>query len=156
MRHSKGIPTRHCVSLAKGCGVDAELQHPMSASILTTPLFVAIQEGNSDTAKALVARGANINRTNDSGYTPPMRAASDDPAMVNILLELGADPNFYRSGDGANVLSFATHCENKENAAQTVRLLIEAAQMSKCQAMRSRANLCWRRGQICPRLRSSF
>lgn len=110
----------------KGVAVDAELQHPMSASILTTPLFVAIQEGNSDTAKALVARGANINRTNDSGYTPLMRASTDDPAMVKILLELGADPNFYRPGDGANALSFAAHCEDKENAAQTVRLLIEA------------------------------
>jgi ankyrin repeat protein len=98
----------------------------MSASIKTTPLFVAIQEGNFDTAKALVARGANTNRVNGMGISPLMSAASDDPDMVKILLELGADPNFFRPSDGANALSSATHDENKQRAARTVELLIKA------------------------------
>src|SRR4051812_12676142 len=60
-----------------------------------TPIFFAMMHKNRAMADAMIAKGADINATDESGSTPLMWAANDetgDPALVNRLLALGADP----------------------------------------------------------------
>ena len=79
-----------------------------------TPLIHAIHKHQRDAARALVMRGADVNaRAGDcgqhlveSGMTALMYAAMyDDPELVKLLLERGADPR--AEYDGANALTHA-------------------------------------------------
>ena len=79
-----------------------------------TPLIHAIHKHQRDAARALVLRGADVNaRAGDcgqelveSGMTALMYAAMyDDPELVKLLLERGADP--HAEYDGANALTHA-------------------------------------------------
>jgi ankyrin repeat protein len=55
-------------------------------------LMLAVQAGSDVLVRALVERGAEVDRTADE-VTPPMVAARDGNArIVRTLLELGADP----------------------------------------------------------------
>jgi hypothetical protein len=61
-----------------------------------TPLFFAAMHYNREMSDALVAKGADINATDESGSTPLMWAAANeaaDPALVERYLALGAHPN---------------------------------------------------------------
>jgi ankyrin repeat protein len=64
------------------------------------PLFKAVKEGSLDKAKALIAKGADVNLRTSSGSTPLMYAADGNaPAIVRYLLKHGADVN---AKNGAN------------------------------------------------------
>ncbi len=57
-------------------------------------LFVAIKEGNSETAKQLIKKGAEINRQGNNDFTPLMSASEHGrKEIVEILLANGADIN---------------------------------------------------------------
>lgn len=111
-----------------------------------TPLIHAIHKHQSAAARALVERGADVNaragdcgqRPVEAGRTPLMFAAMyDDPEMVKLLLERGADP--YAEYDGANALTHAVggaalgKLDDIDRAAknpcpvETVRLLLARA-----------------------------
>lgn len=58
------------------------------------PLIVAVQAGNIDNIKWLVANGANVNATNSSGVSVIRHSIGcGDQAVVNLLLEAGAVPS---------------------------------------------------------------
>jgi ankyrin repeat protein len=72
-----------------GCDCPTEEDHPG-----WTPLMVAIWNAHTDVADFLLAKNAQVNRTNSIGGTALMIAASkSDANMVRKLLEKGADVN---------------------------------------------------------------
>jgi ankyrin repeat protein len=92
--------------LSKGARVDAvadkpvlfPLDDPKSGPIAlrkATPLMIASAVGSADVVKALVDAGANVNAKDGRGMTPLMFAIAknqQDPAVVRLLLDRGADP----------------------------------------------------------------
>ena len=111
----------------KKADVDVMLSTVMGGSTLQTPLFLAIQEGNVAAAKLLVELGAKVDLVNDIGISPLMSAASHgDLKLVNFLLSLSASPNFFRIGDGATALSFATHVKDDKIASEIAAVLVAA------------------------------
>src|SRR5262245_42269328 len=70
-----------------------------------SPIYFAVMSQNLAMAEAMIAKGADINVTDDAGSTPLMWAAyneTGDPALVNRLIALGADPNVAaKNGDPA-------------------------------------------------------
>ena len=68
-------------------------------------LAAAAERGEAAAVKGLVARSGDAN-ARDNGYTPLMFAAmDDDPELVKLLLEPGADP--HAEHDGSNALTHA-------------------------------------------------
>ncbi len=58
----------------------------------TALIIAANSDGTSDVAKLLVSRGAKVNATALSGFTPLHSATfSGDPGLIELLLEKGAD-----------------------------------------------------------------
>lgn len=102
------------------------LRRTVMAAGEATPLKLAIQEGNHDAARLLIELGADIDRPSTSNMTPLMVAATGDPAMVGLLLSLGADPNAVRGKDGMTALHFATHAGDDAVAAEIVATLLAA------------------------------
>ena len=58
-----------------------------------TALSRAIYDGQSDTAKLLLARGADIESRDGLGDTPLIFATSRIPVLLRNLLDRGANPN---------------------------------------------------------------
>jgi len=61
-----------------------------------TPLILAIQNGNKEIIKALLAAGANVNDTTSKGYTPLYAVAAtyyNNKEIILMLLEAGANQN---------------------------------------------------------------
>jgi hypothetical protein len=88
-------------SLFLEAGFDPALVDSRGIPILST----AVRSGNTEIAALLIDAGAEINRpSGDRGYSPLMDAAQrGDAAMVNLLLDKGADPGV-RSKDGQTAL----------------------------------------------------
>ena len=64
-----------------------------------TPLVFAAREGNLDTAKVLVERGADVNQQTEYGWTPLLVATNNRNYRLGAyLLEHGADPNIANKG----------------------------------------------------------
>jgi ankyrin repeat protein len=78
----------------------------------TTPLMIAVQNGNLDSAAALLEHGAHVNAHTDMGDTALSDAAyGGDPKLVRLLLEHGAKVNGYKDRDvnGETPLMRAIH-----------------------------------------------
>ena len=106
-----------CVDVLLKNNVDIDLPDPDGVS----PLLVAIMNANWDLAKQLIAAGADVNQWDIYGEAPLLTAvdlrnridggrASIDPtnttrgiAIVNLLIERGADPNMQLLFKPANV-----------------------------------------------------
>ncbi len=70
------------------------------------PLFYAIDGHHPEVVRWLLARGQDVERTDDGGNTPLMEAAScDDAACLLLLLDAGAD--VHRGADSGDALSRA-------------------------------------------------
>jgi uncharacterized protein len=79
-----------------------------------TPLVFAAREGNLDTAKILVERGADVNQQTEYGWTPLLVATNNRNYRLGAyLLEHGADPNIANKG-GWTPLYLATDNRNIE------------------------------------------
>jgi hypothetical protein len=70
-----------------------------------SPIYFAVMNQNLAMADAMIAKGADINATDDAGSTPLMWAAyneTGDATLVNRLIALGADPKVVdKNGDTA-------------------------------------------------------
>jgi ankyrin repeat protein len=111
-----------CVDVLLKSRADIDLPDPDGV----TPLLVAILNANWDLAKQLIAAGADVNQWDIYGEAPLLTAvdlrqrvdggrASIDPtnttrglAIVNLLLERGADPNMQLLFKPANVRGGST------------------------------------------------
>jgi quinoprotein dehydrogenase-associated probable ABC transporter substrate-binding protein len=84
-----------------------------------TPLMLATANGAETLARALIAKGADVNARNSGGVTALMiAAANDNRNMVEILMHAGADPAAQTNG-GDTALSIARAKGNDE----VIRLL---------------------------------
>ena len=88
----------------------------------TTALHGAVQAGNGDTVRKLLAAGANARAANRYGVTPlQLAAVNGDAAIAKQLLASGADPNAVLP-EGETVLMTAA----RTGVAEVLRILIEA------------------------------
>ena len=87
----------------------------------TEELWRVVEKDDVDQVELLLARGAHINESNESGMTALMRAAGRGRIrMVRVLLQQGADPNIVRK-DGFTALMLAAFFGHQE----IVRILVE-------------------------------
>lgn len=116
--------------IAQGQGVDVERRNVND----TTPLMEASRVGRIDTAKALLAGGAEVNHINPKGRTALSIAVMfGQSETIEFLLDHGADPlPEYLSEDGDNLLlicmlrmevAFVRDEGNAKNLAMLERLL---------------------------------
>jgi ankyrin repeat protein len=79
-----------------------------------TALVFAAREGDVESAKALLERGARINQTTEYGWTPLLTAVNNrNYALAKMLIERGADVNIANKG-GWTPLYLATDNRNIE------------------------------------------
>ncbi|AOP33822.1 hypothetical protein A0128_08190 [Leptospira tipperaryensis] len=72
-----------------------------------TLLMLAAYNGQEETVRFLISKGADVNSTDDSGSSILMGAAFKGfDNVVEILLKAGADKN-YKNSKGQNALQFA-------------------------------------------------
>jgi len=73
-----------------------------------TPLVAALQWGQEDTARLLIARGADVSASDETGWTPTLLAAATGRvSMLDLVLDHGGSLNDVRNGWSA--LNLATH-----------------------------------------------
>jgi len=95
------------------------LQHPdtrvdVANAVGETPLMMAALRANVEAMKALIGRGAQVNRP---GWSPLHYAASSpSPAPVQMLLDLGAEVNA-RAPNGNTPLMLAARYGSEESVA---------------------------------------
>ena len=65
----------------------------VNESGLASPLFYAIQYNNSDAARLLIERGADVNKASTWGTPIHEGAKRGNTEIVALLLERGADPS---------------------------------------------------------------
>jgi uncharacterized protein len=86
-----------------------------------TPLQLASRSGSAGVVKALLAAGAEPNRTDANGATAlHLAAAAGNPDAVSALLEKGANPNARETEWGQTPLFFAA----ENNRAAAIKLLL--------------------------------
>ena len=86
-----------------------------------TALVFAAREGDLESARILVAGGANVNQVTQYGWTPLLTATQNRHyALATFLLERGADPNIANKG-GWTPLYLATDNRNIEAGDYPVR-----------------------------------
>jgi uncharacterized protein len=79
-----------------------------------TPLIFAAREGDLESAKHLIAGGANVNQTSEYGWTPLLTATNNRQYKLGAyLIERGADVNLANKG-GWTPLYLATDNRNIE------------------------------------------
>jgi ankyrin repeat protein len=86
-----------------------------------TALVFAAREGDIESARILVAGGADVNQATQYGWTPLLTATQNRHyALATFLLERGADPNLANNG-GWTPLYLATDNRNIEGGDYPVR-----------------------------------
>ena len=101
-------------------GSDPDLIDPNGESAL----HVAVDMGDSEVAKLLIAYGADVNiQDAQEGFTPLMYAAfKNDTEMIKLLLSHGADPTT-KDHEGFTVYHYLSYLQSTE----TLRLVSEIA-----------------------------
>jgi ankyrin repeat protein len=74
-----------------------------------TPLMITAQIGFVEGAQLLISKHATVDLTNSAGETPLIRAVQNrNAAMVQMLLQAGANPKKADNGAGLSALDYAT------------------------------------------------
>jgi hypothetical protein len=102
-----------------------------------TPLMWAANRGHGTLIRLLSERGADLNgRDTAWGRTALMLAAPERPEVIELLLQLGADPQI-RNDDGLNAAEEAAYQADAERRIQWNPARVTAYE-SKAQRLRSR------------------
>jgi hypothetical protein len=97
-----------CQERLRAYGLEGSAAPAAPAAQVDRRLFDAANSGATQTARRLLAEGADPNWRNAGGWTPLMIAAAERHLdTVAVLLEAGADPNL-RNGYGRTALMFAS------------------------------------------------
>ncbi len=88
-----------------------------------TPLSDAIEHGDLWMMHWILLRGGDPNE----GVWPPLFAAANkgDPRMIRLLLEYGADADFWYPAEGCSPLMLAASCPDRKAATAMCRLLLK-------------------------------
>lgn len=82
-------------------------QHFKRIPLEDNPLIMATELGKYEVVNQLLALGADVNSTDDGGYTPLMAAAREGSLpLVQLLISAGADPKKLTK-ESANALHYA-------------------------------------------------
>jgi ankyrin repeat protein len=105
--------TRLCLSYIKG-GADMSYPGPYTE----TPLMMAVRSGNIAIVRAMVDRGANVNKYGSEAIKTPLNiaASEDNMNIVQFLVAHGADVNIITTDGGGTALMFAAMHGNTEMA----------------------------------------
>ena len=86
-------------------------------------LFEAIQAGDANRVKELLADGADVEATDEMETTPLQMAAREGhPKIIELLLDADADPN--AEADGMDMTALAWAVQNKDP--DSMLLLLDA------------------------------
>jgi uncharacterized protein len=89
-----------------------------------TPLMITAQIGFVEGAQLLLNKRASVDLTNSAGETPLIRAVQNrNAAMVQLLVQAGANPKKADNGAGLSALDYATR---DRRAAAILKILQEA------------------------------
>ena len=92
----------------------ADVNLPSRESMKVTPLASAAAAKQTEIARLLIARGANVNARAAGGHIPLHEAsANGDVELVKLLIERGADINA-KTDDGKTPLDFAAEYKRAE------------------------------------------
>ena len=87
--------------------VDAGVPADLTDASGNTLLMLAAYHGHADAVRALVARGADVDRLNDRGQSPLAGAVfKGEDAVVGVLVESGADPDVGQPSAHATAVMF--------------------------------------------------
>lgn len=89
--------------IEKGADVDAPIPGPSRL----TPLFKTVYKGHVATARALLEGGADVNKLTAAGAPLHIAVFKNNPDMISLLLEYGADVTQCEPEQGTPVLAFA-------------------------------------------------
>jgi ankyrin repeat protein len=98
----KSAEARFAVPKAKAGDIAARAPRRVGAEVMggMTALLYAAREGHTDTARALVEAGANVNAVNGDKYSPLVMAITNGHLdMAKYFLDHGADPNLATNAD---------------------------------------------------------
>lgn len=96
-------------------GINVNYRCPGIAEIYNTALACAIRRNAHRLVPLLASHGADLNLTNDNGYTALMLAVySHESPCVAALLQQGADPNIQHPDSGRMALSLTVRRKNVE------------------------------------------
>lgn len=104
-------------------GADIESPGPGGRGLLHMAIHWDDQEFDLDRVRRLISLGADVNR--NSGLGTPLNYAvqkRDDPGLVQLLLNSGADPNTRATGKDRFL---PIHCVAKSDKADIARMLVK-------------------------------
>ena len=107
----------------------------------TTALHWAVEADDLELADLLILRGANVSAANRDGATPLLLASvNGKAAMIERLLQAGADPNAALSRYGDTALMLAARTGNRD----AIKVLLDhGAQVNKQETWGGTSALMW-------------
>jgi ankyrin repeat protein len=111
------------VQLLLDAGADVNTKFALGSGNDKSPLIQAVENGHIEIVELLIARGADVQQQESEMQMSPLHyaAAHDEPDMVRILLENGADLNAENSFRWTPLFSAA-----RMGSVETVQALLEA------------------------------
>ena len=111
-------------------------------TLKTSDFFGLVWTGTPESVRAAITNGANVNAPDKNGKTPLMYAAgySQDPELITILLDAGAEVNAREPNYGVTPLMFAAAANKSPEA---VTLLLNAGADLKAESKGGVTVLMW-------------